>query len=695
MAHDIICGMYVDESSTPFKADQEGLKYYFCSKNCLVEFLKPEEERKKLFGTMIFSIVLGIFVLIFEHFYSISFDGLSTELILFLLATPVQFIGGWRFYLGSIDAIKAKQANMDLLIAIGTSAAWVYSSVVVFQGILFPTVFTTGAAVYFVESSLIIGFILVGKYAEIVVKGRASQAVRKLLDLQPKLASVLKGGKETQIPVEQVKVGDTIIVRPGERIPVDAVVIDGHSSVDESMITGESIPVEKSIGAKVIGATINKRGMLKIKAEKVGTDMTLQQIVRMVQEAIVSKAEIQRMADLVAGYFVPVVVLIAIGSFAFWFYVAGQPFSFALTTLIAVLIIACPCALGIATPAAIMIGAGKGAQKGILIKTGEVLERALKLNTIVLDKTGTLTKGEPSVTDIISIGKGNDKTLLEFAAAVEKGSEHPLGEAIVAAAEKAKIKLFEAKNFEAISGMGVKASYKGRQVLLGNRKLMEKFRVAVSDEAEQKLVSLEEDGKTAMLVAVQGKLLGIIAAADTLKENSAEAIREMQEMGLEVTMLTGDNIRTANAIARKLGMKNVLAEVLPADKEKEIKKLQQQGKIVAMVGDGINDAPALAQADVGIAIGSGTDIAKETGGIVLIKNDLRDVVSAIELSKNTVAKIKQNLFWAFFYNIILIPVAAGALYPVNGVLLNPIFAAIAMSLSSITVVGNSMLLNLK
>src|SRR3989344_8493267 len=356
--------MYVDENKAPFKTEQEGTTYYFCSKNCLVEFLKPEEERKKLLATMIFSIVLGIFVLIFEHFYRISFNGLSTELILFLLATPVQFIGGWRFYLGTIDAIKARQANMDSLIAIGTSAAWVYSTIVVFQGILFPTLFTTGAAVYFVESSLIIGFILVGKYAEIVVKGRASQAIRKLLDLQPKLASVLKDGKETQIPVEQVKVGNILIVRPGERIPVDAVVIDGHSSVDESMITGESIPVEKSIGTKVIGATINKRGMLKIKAEKVGTDMTLQQIVKMVQEAIVSKAEIQRMADMVSGYFVPVVVAIAIASFAFWFYPAGKPFAFALTTLIAVLIIACPCALGIATPAAIMIGAGKGAQKG-------------------------------------------------------------------------------------------------------------------------------------------------------------------------------------------------------------------------------------------------------------------------------------------------------------------------------------------
>ncbi len=694
MAHDIICGMYVDETSTPFKTEQEGIKYYFCSKNCLVEFLKPEEERKKLLGVTIFSIVLGILVLVIEHFYRISFASLGTETILFLLATPVQFIGGYRFYLGAIDAIKARQANMDLLIAIGTSAAWAYSTVVAFQGILWPQIFTEGAAVYFVESSLIIGFILVGKYMEIVVKGRASAAIRKLLDLQPKLASIVKNGKEVQIPVEQVKVGDVLIVRPGEKIPVDAVVVDGHSSVDESMITGESIPVEKSIGTKVLGATINKRGMLKIRAEKVGAEMTLQQIVKMVKEAIVSKAKIQQLADTVAGYFVPLVVLIALGTFGFWLYFAGKGFPFALTVLIAILIIACPCALGIATPAAIMIGAGKGAQNGILIKSGEVLEEALKINTIIFDKTGTLTKGEPSVTDIFPVGKGTEKNLLEYAAAVEKGSEHPLGEAIVAAADKMKINVYDAKNFEAISGMGVKASYKGRQVLLGNRKLMEKFKITQDAKALEKATALEENGKTAMFVAVQGKLMGIIAAADTLKENSQAAVQKLQAMGIDVVMITGDNPRTANAIGRSLGIKNILAEVLPKDKANEIKKLQNTGKIVAMVGDGINDAPALAQADVGIAIGAGTDVAKETGGIILMKNDLRDVVAAIDLSKKTVAKIKQNLFWAFFYNIILIPVAAGVLYPFTGWLLNPIFAAIAMSASSITVVGNSMLLNL-
>ena len=636
MAHDIICGMYVDENATPFKAEQEGVKYYFCSKNCLEDFLQPQQELSKLMLVSIFSISLGITTAVFEYIYRVAPFGLTNELLLFLLATPIQFIGGYRFYRGTIDAIRARQANMDSLIAVGTTAAWLYSTIVTFFPWVFPPAAGSITQVYFTESGLIIGFILLGKYMEYRVKGKAGEAIRKLLDLQPKLATVLRDGNEIEIPAEQVKVNDVLIVKPGQKIPVDGVVIDGHSSVDESMITGESIPVEKSIKDKVIGATINKHGVLKIKATQVGSETTLQQIVKMVQSAIVSKVPMQRLADLVSSYFVPAVILIALGAFAFWYFVYGMSFPLSLAILISVLIIACPCALGIATPAAIMIGAGKGAQNGILIKSGEVLEKAKKINTIIFDKTGTLTKGEPSVTDIFVIGKGKEKELLEYAAAVEKGSEHPLGDAIVKAAENRGITLYDAKSFEAISGMGVKATYKGRQVLLGNRKLMQEFKIPIEEKVEQKISALEEDGKTVMFVVIQGKLIGIIAAADTLKENSAPAVQKLQAMSIDVYMLTGDNQRTANAIARKLGIKNVLAEVLPKDKANVISSLQKQGKFVAMVGDGINDAPALAQADVGIAIGSGTDIAKETGGIVLIKNDLRDVIAAIDLSKKTV-----------------------------------------------------------
>lgn len=692
MAKDIICGMYVDEK-TPFRAEQDGMKYYFCSQKCLDTFLQPQVEMRKLKYLTIFALTFGFLTAFFEYFYPISPLGIPNYVLLFLLATPVQFIAGWRFYLGSRDAIKIRQANMDLLIAIGTSAAWLYSTLYTFQGILWPRFLptvSTGTEVYFTESGLIIGFILLGKYMEHIVKGRASRAISRLIDLQPKMATVVRKGKEIQVPVEQVRVNDLLIIKPGEKIPVDGVVVDGYSSVDQSAITGESIPVEKKKGDEVIGATINKNGVLKVKATKVGSDTTLSQIVKMVQEAIVSRTPMQRLADVVSSYFVPAVVVIAVASFLFWYYVVGLEFSLAFTMLIAVLIIACPCALGIATPAAIMIGAGKGAQYGILIKSGEYLEKARKINVIVFDKTGTLTKGEPSVTDIIPVS-GNDKDVLRYAAIAEKGSEHPLGEAIVKAAQSAGMKIPSASRFRAIPGHGVEASYQGKKILLGNRKLMEKNRIKT--DSEEKIQQLENDGKTVMLLAVNKKLLGLIAVADTLKDEAVETLRRLHGMNIETVIITGDNPRTANAIAAKLGIRRVLAEVLPQEKAKEIKKLQKENKIVAMVGDGINDAPALAQADVGIAVGAGTDVAKETGGIILIKSDLRDVVTAIDLSKKTVRKIKENLFWAFFYNIALIPVAAGMLYPF-GILLNPVYAAIAMALSSVTVVGNSMLLNM-
>ena len=693
MAKDPVCGMYVDEKKAKLSTEQEGLTYYFCSENCLKEFLRPQAEMRKLKYVAAFSIALGALTLLFEYFYPVRPFGISNYILLFLLATPVQFVGGWRFYKGTLDAIKARQANMDSLIAIGTSAAWLYSTIFTFQGIfwprIFPSVTTGGPEVYFTESGLIIGFILLGRYMEHLVKGRASNAIRRLVDLQPKMAKVVREGNETEIPVEEVKVGDIVVIRPGEKIPVDGIIMDGSSAIDQSMITGESIPVDRKKGDEVIGATINKSGLLRIKTTKVGSDTALSQIVKMVQEAIAQRAPMQRLADVVSSYFVPAVVVISIVSFLFWYYVAGLPFAAALTTLIAVLIIACPCALGIATPAAIMIGAGKGAQNGILIKSGEYLEKARKINTIVFDKTGTLTKGEPEVTDIIVTN--SKENILLYAATAESGSEHPLGQAIVKHAKAKNIRIGEPKNFKAIAGHGISASYRGKKVLLGNRKLMTKNRID-TERVEKNVQKLEEDGKTVMFIAINKKLAGFIAVADTLKENSSEAVKKLELMGIDVIMITGDNPRTANAISKKVEIKRVLAEVLPQDKAKEIKKLQKEGRIVAMVGDGINDAPALAQADVGIAIGAGTDIAKETGGIVLIKNDLRDVVGAIKLSKKTVRKMKENLFWAFVYNVALIPVAAGMLYPFSGIMLNPIYAAIAMALSSITVVTNSLLL---
>ena len=694
MAKDIICGMYVDEKKAIFKAEQEGMKYYFCSSNCLEAFLKPEKERKNLKLITIFSLSLGILTAVFEYIYKISWFGIPNYIWLFLLATPVQFIGGWRFYKGTIDAIKARQANMDSLIAIGTSAAWIYSTIYAFQGILWPRILpqvtTSVTEVYFTESGLIIGFILLGKYLEHLVKGRASQAIRKLIDLQPKLATVIRKGKEMQIPIEQLKVGDTFLVKPGEKIAVDGIVIEGNSSVDQSMITGESIPLGKQVGDEVIGATINKSGLLKVKATKVGEATTLAQIVKMVQEAIASRAPMQRLADIVSAYFVPVVIIISVLSFIFWYFIFDIEFALAMTILISVLIIACPCALGIATPSVIMIGAGKGAQNGILIKSGEYLEKAYKITSIIFDKTGTLTKGEPAVTDIIPINS-TEKNLIELAAIAEKGSEHPLGQAILKKAEENKIKISKAKSYQSITGKGIKAVYQNKTIVVGSRLLM-KYHKLQTNQIEDQIQKLENKGKTVVIVAYNKKIIGLIGIADTLKDESKKTIEQLNKMGKEIWMITGDNERTAKAIASQLSIDNVMAQVLPQDKAKKVKELQERGKIVAAVGDGINDAPMLAQADVGIAIGAGTDIAKETGGIVLIKNDLRDVVTAIDLSKRTVSKMKQNLFWAFFYNVALIPVAAGLLYPL-GILLNPIFAAIAMASSSITVVGNAMLLN--
>lgn len=687
MAKDPICGMYVDEKATEFKAEVRGTEYYFCSKACLDQFLQPERELSHLKMLVAASVLLTIPIAVLTYLPLMPEH--TRNLVLFLLTTPIQFVIGYRFYHGLYHAIKAGMGNMDTLIALGTSAAWLYSATVVF----FPTVFPV-REVYFETAAIIITLILVGRYLEHITKAKASEAVRRLLDLQPTMARLIRDGEEIEVPVEKITIGDRIVVRPGERVPVDGVVVEGRTSVDESMITGESIPVEKNVGHEVIGATINKTGMVKVKATKVGQDTVLAQIVKLVEEAQAGRAPIQRLADQIAAYFVPAVVITATVSALVWYF-SGIGLNFALLAFVSVIIIACPCALGIATPAALMVGTGKGAENGILIKGGEFLEIAQKIRTLVFDKTGTLTKGQPSVTDVVPLAGTVEDEILGTAATAEKGSEHPLGEAIVRAANEKGISVSTAEAFEAIPGKGIKAKVKGKDILLGNRTLMQESQINY-DPAEETIQRLEEEGKTVMMEAVNGQLIGLIAVADTLKDYSSQAIERLKQMGIDVVMLTGDNRRTAESIARQLGMGEVIANVLPQEKVAVIRKLKAEGQMVGMIGDGINDAPALAEADLGIAIGSGTDVAKETGGIILIKDDLRDVVTAVQLSRKTVSKIKQNLFWAFFYNIGLIPIAAGALVPFLGAEMYsylPFLAAGAMAFSSVTVVSNSLLLN--
>ena len=610
----------------------------------------------------------------------------QTNILMFLLATPVQFVVGWTFYVGTYKGLKNKTANMDTLIAMGTSTAYFYSTVVTFIPELFPN-----AAVFFDTVTMIMTFILLGKLLDAIAKGRTSEAIRKIMGLQAKVARIIRNSQEMEVPIEEVIVGDIVMVRPGEKIPVDGTIIEGYSGVDEKVITGESIPVEKKVGDQVVGATINKTGMLKFRATKVGKDTVLAQIINLVEEALTSKAPVQRIADVAAGYFVPVIIITASLSALAWYFIVGESFIFALTVFIAVVVVACPCALGLATPTAIMVGVGKGAENGILIKSGEALEAAHKLKTVVFDKTGTLTKGEPEVTDIYPNKAFSEEQLLQLAAIAEKNSEHPLGEAILKKAKEKDLKVEDPELFNALPGYGVEVTYRNGTILLGNRKLMEANNLEINN-LEAKMTKLEESGKTVMLIAVNGQIAGLIAVADTLKNNSAEAVAKLKEMGLEVIMISGDNQRTANAIASQIGVSRVFAEVLPSEKASEIKRLQAENKVVAMVGDGINDAPALAQANIGIAVGSGTDVAMETGDIVLIKNDLRDVIIAIQLSRATMRKIRQNLFWAFFYNVALIPLAAGAFYPILHVLFNPVYAAAAMASSSVTVVTNASLL---
>ena len=687
MAKDPICGMFVEEGRHALQTTRYGTTYYFCSETCLAQFQAPEKTLARLKQLVALGAAFTIPIAALTYLPIIP-DHQINNLVMFVLSLPVQFVVGYRFYLGSYDALRSRIGNMDLLIGLGTTAAWIYSTIATFVPGFFP-----GSGTYFETSAIIITLIQTGNLLEYITKGRASEAVHRLLSLQPTVAHLIRNGSEISVPVEEVEVGDILLVRPGEKVPVDGRVIEGDSAIDESMITGESLPRDKRGGDEVIGATVNKTGLLKIQATKVGQDTVLTQIAKLVEEAQVGKAPLQRLADRVSAYFVPAVILIATASGLFWYFVARIGLTYSLLAFVSVVIIACPCALGIATPAALLVGTGKGAENGILIKGGDQLEEAGRINTIIFDKTGTLTKGQPSVTDVVPIGKLTEIQILGYAGGVEKGSEHPLAAAVVNAAEDKRIMLSDPSSFEALPGLGVKAIIDGRDVLLGNLELMNKFSVPIGAYFER-IGDLQDQGKTISLLAVDGQPAALIGLADTVKESSAPTVKALKKMGLDVVMLTGDNERTARAIARTLGIDTIFANVRPSEKEDIVRKLQKNGK-VAMVGDGINDAPALAAADVGIAIGSGTDVAKETGGIILIKDDMTDVPKALELSKATVRKIKQNLLWAFVYNVALIPIAAGILVPFLGpgiYQVLPLLAGAAMATSSVTVVSNSLLL---
>jgi P-type Cu+ transporter len=659
---------------------------------------KKEAEIKSIWSSFVMCIIFAIPLLIFAmvpmklmHFNIYIPSAINPlkhpihdGLIQLALTTPIMYITRGYFKAG-FRALYMKSPNMDSLIAIGTSSAYIYS---IYQ--LYTTFGGNTKPLYYFEvSAVILTMVVLGKYLEAISKGKMSEAIKKLMGLAPKTAIIIKDQKEVEINIDEVKVLDIIVVKPGSKMPVDGEVVFGTTSVDESMITGESIPVEKNIGDKIVGASINKNGLIHYKATKVGEDTALAQIIKLVEDAQNSKAPISKLADLISAYFVPIVMVIATLSGLSWYIFAGQSVAFSISIFISVLVIACPCALGLATPTAIIVGTSKGAENGILIKSGDSLETAHKVKTIVFDKTGTITEGKPKVTDIITSNSINEDSLLQIAASAEKGSEHPLGEAIVKKFEEKGLEFLEIKSFKAITGFGIEVFIDEKYVVLGNKKLMVEKNIPLNDmeEASNKLAI---EGKTPMYVAIDGVLSGIIAVADTVKESSSKAIEVLKSMDIKVIMITGDNTMTANAIAKQVGIDTILAEVLPKDKANEIKNIQNKGVKVAMVGDGINDAPALAQANIGIAIGTGTDVAIESADIVLMKSDLMDVATSIKLSKKTIGTIKQNLFWAFAYNVLGIPIAMGVLYIFGGPLLNPMIAAIAMSLSSVSVLINTL-----
>lgn len=656
---------------------------------------KKEKEIKNLWKRFLISMIFTVPLLMISMGHMLGYmlpsfidpmENPENFAVLQLVLASIVILTGIRFFQVGFLALFRRMPNMDSLISIGTSAAYLYGLFAIYQIFMGNTDYAYD--LYFESAGVILTLITLGKYLEAVSRGKTSEAIKKLMGLVPKTAAIIRDGIEEIISIDDVEIGDIIVVKPGEKLPVDGEVIEGITSIDESMLTGESIPVEKTIGDKVIGASINKNGYIKYKATRVGKDTALAQIIKLVEDAQGSKAPIAKLADIISGYFVPTVISIALISALAW-YLFGESPVFALTIFISVLVIACPCALGLATPTAIMVGTGKGAEYGVLIKSGVALETAHKVKTIVFDKTGTITEGKPKVTDIITTDFIEENTLLQLAASAEKGSEHPLGEAIVKAAEERSLEIKTLDKFKAIAGHGIEVVIEENRILLGNKKLMVENNI-VLDEIEDISNRLAKEGKTPMYITFNDKLAGIIAVADTVKVSSKKAIEKLHSMGIEVAMITGDNKRTAEAIAREVGIDVVLAEVLPQDKANEVKKLQEQGKKVAMVGDGINDAPALAQADIGIAIGSGTDVAMESADIVLMRSDLMDVPTAIQLSKRTINNIKQNLFWAFGYNILGIPVAMGILHLFGGPLLNPIIAAAAMSFSSVSVLLNAL-----
>ena len=696
MAKDPICGMVVP-TATALSASRAGRSFYFCSEGCRQTFLAPEQEMRRMRRRVGIALsgVLARAVLRAAAFGALAagvsllswapvpqLPWLTWGVWLFVLATPVQIFGGWSFYTGAWAALQRHALNMDVLIALGTSVAYLYSVVVVFAPQLLP-VGIDERGVYFEVSAVVIAFVLMGKYMEEIIKQRSSAAVRRLLDLQPASATVIRGGQEMTIPAEAVLRGDVVVVRPGETIPADGVVMDGHSSVDEALITGESLPVSKQAGSELIGGTLNGRGLLRFEATRVGAETALAQIIRIVEQAQASSAPVQRLADRVTAWFVPAVVGVAFGAFALWT-LAGS-FSHGLLAFIAVLVISCPCALGIATPAALMVGVGKGAELGILIRSGEVLERVERLTTVVFDKTGTLTRGKPALTQVLALGDHSRQQVLQLAASLEHGSEHPLAQALLDAAAAEGLMLLPACDFQAQVGEGVRAVINGRDLWMGNRSLAGRFVDQLAEVVQRPLQQLETAGNTVMLLGQGAAVLGLLAVADTVRPEAPQAVAMLQRRRIRVVMLSGDNRTTAQAIAAQLGITETIAEVRPADKADTIRSLQQAGQVVAMVGDGINDAPALVTADIGIAIGSGADVAKEAGDLLLLGNDLRDVVTAIGLSRATMDKIRQNLFWAFIYNSLGVPIAALGW-------LNPMIAGAAMALSSLSVIVNSSLL---
>jgi len=679
--------MYVNEASDSLRADVRGTTYYFCSESCMREFLAPEKEFRRLKLLVTASLLLTIPILLITYLPVLPAQ--PGHYLLFALETPIQFIIGWRFYVGTYDSIRNRMGNMDVLIALGTSAAWAYSTAVVFAPGLLPS-----GGVYFDTGAVIITLVLAGRLLEYVTRRRASSAVRELLELRPEIAHLVKDGHETDVRAEQVEVGDFVLVRPGERIPVDGRVVEGASAVDESMITGESRPADKSPGSEVIGATINRSGLLRVRAEKVGQDATLSQIAQMVEEAQSGRAPIQRLADRIAAYFVPLVVGIAALSGLYWYFIGHIGLNFAVLAFVSVVVIACPCALGVATPAALLVGTSVGARMGILIKGGDYLEAAAKVDVVAFDKTGTLTSGHPSVTDVFPLGGLSPEAVIRIAASAESGSEHPVGRAVVDEARRRSISLTSPSSFENRPGSGIVAVVEGSAITLGNRRMAAESSGSLL-KAEAFINMVEADGKTALVLTIGGQAEAVIAVGDAVRDSAKDEVLTLEKMHIRVMMLTGDSAPVAAAVARQVGISDYRADVSPGGKGEVVGALRDEGHRVAVVGDGINDAPALARADVGIAIGSGTDIAKETGGIVLIQADLHKVSVCIDLSRVTLSKIKQNLFWALAYNAALVPIAAGVLVPIFGAqeyAVLPFLAAAAMAFSSVTVIANSLLL---